>query len=383
MTNHRLLTCASCVALIATPLLAQQPTDPNNAPVRPGQRNQGQDPDMARERGLQQATTAKQWTTLDRLLDATFVLGPARAVPGREPIAEEVREERKKGEIENVIVDSRSGEVRWVVLSTGDLLDDEKSIAVPADKLRLMTKGEDGENLMFGLDAPIEKLRAAPGFDVDSAKKGDLRLALEKCEGVWMDAAGQRGEPRDATAPRDPRGGNDPQRDPRDPAAKTPERRGDDPRMAGAMGGPNYILSDTLKGMDVRAGVGEEKGFGEISQVFIDLNRHRIDYVIASEGGVLGIGETDYLIPYRAGTVARMGDGDEMVFRLQKSAQELEKAVKYVKPEAEALVLDPSLAQRANDFFGIRNDAMDDRGMGGKDGVKGRDEVRGGRDRDR
>ena len=67
------------------------------------------------------------------------------------------------GDIKEIILDMRSGEVSYAVLSFGGFLGmGEKLFAVPWDALTL-----DTENKRFVLNVDKESLKDAPGFDKD------------------------------------------------------------------------------------------------------------------------------------------------------------------------------------------------------------------------
>lgn len=72
-------------------------------------------------------------------------------------------ENEEVGDIEDIMLDMRSGVVRYAVLSFGGFLGmGGKLFAVPWDALKL-----DTENKRFVLDVGKERLKDAPGFDKD------------------------------------------------------------------------------------------------------------------------------------------------------------------------------------------------------------------------
>ena len=65
------------------------------------------------------------------------------------------------GEIEDIMLDVRSGRIAYIVLSVGGLLGiGEKYFAIPWHALTL-----DTDRKCFVLDADKERLKNAPGFD--------------------------------------------------------------------------------------------------------------------------------------------------------------------------------------------------------------------------
>lgn len=368
------ISCASCLALAASGV-AQQPHQPQDP----------QRPDRAGTRGAGMQGMNAEWATLERILDASVHFAPAMdpARGGEDPARPPADDDATpKGEVENFITDARSGEIRWVVLTTGDLFDDEKKVAVPFDKLhRKPMMGEADEELDFVLQVPREHLRMLKPFDVDRPGDDDFDRAIQQLEQNWRELrdAGMdrpRGQGRDEPGrghPDHPRGqGQDPGRDDpgRDEPGRDEPRRGQDephtgrgePDRMGGMG-RKFVLADNLKGVEVRTTGAGDGEFGNISTCIVDLKKGCVDFVVASEGGVLGIGETDYLIPFQAGRIITEKDDDDLLFTVQKSESEMQNAPKYRKPEGErAPPLDATQAKQAKEFFGLSHE----RGRPGK-----------------
>lgn len=67
----------------------------------------------------------------------------------------------KLGSIEDIMLDTRNSQIRYVVLSSGGFLGmGDRLFAVPWSALKL-----DTANKRFILDVDVERLKAAPGFD--------------------------------------------------------------------------------------------------------------------------------------------------------------------------------------------------------------------------
>lgn len=92
--------------------------------------------------------------------------GPGPAVMGASTlIGNDVcnRKEENLGNIKEFMLDVRSGNVRYAVLSSGGFLGmGEKLFAVPWSALTI-----DTENKRFVLDVEVDRLKNAPGFDKD------------------------------------------------------------------------------------------------------------------------------------------------------------------------------------------------------------------------
>lgn len=93
--------------------------------------------------------------------------GPGPQLMGADTlIGEDVynRQEEDLGDIKEIMIDMRSGQIAYAVLSFGGILGmGTKLFAVPWQALEL-----DTENKRFILDASKERLENAPGFDKDN-----------------------------------------------------------------------------------------------------------------------------------------------------------------------------------------------------------------------
>ena len=78
---------------------------------------------------------------------------------------DEVRNSQNEnlGKIQDVMLDTADGKIRYVVLASGGFLGmGDRLFAVPWKALKL-----DKENHCFRLDVDVERLKSAPGFDKD------------------------------------------------------------------------------------------------------------------------------------------------------------------------------------------------------------------------
>jgi len=97
--------------------------------------------------------------------DNTTAQTPALVLSASSITGDEVRNPKhdKLGSIEDLMLDTQSGQIRYVVLSSGGFLGmGDRLFAVPWRALRL-----DTVNKCFVLDVDLERLKAAPGFDKD------------------------------------------------------------------------------------------------------------------------------------------------------------------------------------------------------------------------
>jgi len=85
------------------------------------------------------------------------------------------------------------------------------------------------------------------------------------------------------------------------------------------------LAASTLKGDTVRNGAGED--LGKVSEIMLDIPSGRVAYAVLSFGGVLGIGDKLFAVPWSALTV----DEDEKCFILDVDKRTLEAAPGFEK----------------------------------------------------
>jgi len=109
--------------------------------------------------------------------------------------------------------------------------------------------------------------------------------------------------------------------------------------------GPEIMAASTLEGNDVING--REENLGKIKEIMIDVPTGQIAYAVLSSGGVLGIGDKLFAIPWTALTL----DVDRKCFILDVDAERLKEATGFDKDRwpSEA---DPTWANVANAYFG-------------------------------
>ncbi len=85
----------------------------------------------------------------------------------------------------------------------------------------------------------------------------------------------------------------------------------------------NMMLVDHIVGKDVQNQRGEK--VGEIEKVVIDVEKGRVGYVILTGGGILGVGEDRYIVPFNALQTSRGTDQDDKLFTLKQNKDQLMK----------------------------------------------------------
>jgi sporulation protein YlmC with PRC-barrel domain len=73
-------------------------------------------------------------------------------------------QDEKLGAIQDIMLDTQNGKIRYVVLSSGGFLGmGDRLFAIPWSALQL-----DSEHKRFILDVDVDRLKKAPGFDKDN-----------------------------------------------------------------------------------------------------------------------------------------------------------------------------------------------------------------------
>lgn len=180
----------------------------------------------------------------------------------------------------------------------------------------------------FELAATEDRLRALPPFDLSKARKNGLDGATEVIHMQWhaagtpADASGTKGEPKEATM------------------AKLEARP-----IAGTPFHTVPVHFVTVTEIDDHPVYAGSEKFGSISDLLVDRSKRNVALVIVKRGGALGIGGTEYLIPFR--TLTYCSSGDERVHCVSADTSKLETAVVYEKPKIG--IVEPEAAKRALD----------------------------------
>jgi sporulation protein YlmC with PRC-barrel domain len=195
------------------------------------------------------------------------------------------------GEIEDLVVDSSQGEVRYAVLSFGGFLDiGNKLFAVPFHAVKLHKNVGDADEYWFVFNIDKERLENAPGFD----------------ESNWPDFTSADWN-RDIDVFYGQEGA----------AARTSR----DETRAGHESGANLVRASQLIGVDVRNA--QNENLGEIEDLVMDAGSGKIRYAALSFGGVLGIGDKLFAVPWNAMQIRRSTDNEQFaVFNIDRQRLE-------------------------------------------------------------
>jgi sporulation protein YlmC with PRC-barrel domain len=122
----------------------------------------------------------------------------------------------------------------------------------------------------------------------------------------------------------------------------------DDAAWTGAGGpGPRIMSADTLQGDDVYNAADEK--LGEITDIMIDVPSGRVAYAVMSVGGVLGLGDKLFAVPWSA---LRL-DTERKCFRLDASKERVENAPGFDKDHWPSMA-DPTWANEVHGYYGAQ-----------------------------
>ena len=111
--------------------------------------------------------------------------------------------------------------------------------------------------------------------------------------------------------------------------------------------GPQIMAADTLDRDSVVNAQGED--LGKIEDIMLDVERGRIAYAVLSFGGLLGMGDKLFAIPWSALTL----DADRHCFVLNVDKQRLDNAPGFDKDHWPAMA-DPTWAGELHTYYASR-----------------------------
>ena len=111
--------------------------------------------------------------------------------------------------------------------------------------------------------------------------------------------------------------------------------------------GPQVMAADTLTGDEVRNGADEK--LGEITDIMLDIPTGRVAYAVMSVGGVLGIGNKLFAIPWSAMQL----DTENKCFRLNVAKERFDQAPGFDKDHWPSMA-DQRWAEDVHAFYEAR-----------------------------
>lgn len=214
-------------------------------------------------------------------------------------MAMDVRNKQGKdiGSIEDLVVELKSGEIRYAALSFGGFAGfNDKLFAVPWKAIEFKF---DEDDRFLVVDVSEEKLEKAHGFNENEWPN----MADEK----WAAQADKDFSPADEAQ--------------NSTEAKAKKEAGTKREGENIVYDAVYRVS-SLKGMEVKNKEG--KDLGTIDELVFNVRDGRVAYAALSHGGVLGVGDKLFAIPFEAFTLVHKPD--EKFFVLNVSEKKLEAA---------------------------------------------------------
>ena len=111
--------------------------------------------------------------------------------------------------------------------------------------------------------------------------------------------------------------------------------------------GPQVMAADTLTGNDVRNDANEK--LGDITDIMLDVPTGRVAYAVMSVGGVLGVGNKLFAIPWSAMQL----DTDSKCFRLNVAKERFDQAPGFDKDHWPSMA-DQRWAEDVHAFYEAR-----------------------------
>jgi sporulation protein YlmC with PRC-barrel domain len=111
--------------------------------------------------------------------------------------------------------------------------------------------------------------------------------------------------------------------------------------------GPKVMAADTLQGDSVYNEADEK--LGEVTDIMIDVPTGRVAYAVMSVGGLFGVGDKLFAIPWQALTL----DTENKCFRMNVSKEELKNAPGFDKDHWPTMA-DQTWAEQVHDYYDAR-----------------------------
>jgi sporulation protein YlmC with PRC-barrel domain len=111
--------------------------------------------------------------------------------------------------------------------------------------------------------------------------------------------------------------------------------------------GPKVMAADTLQGDSVYNEADEK--LGEVTDIMIDVPTGRVAYAVMSVGGLFGVGDKLFAIPWQALSL----DTENKCFRMNVSKEELKNAPGFDKDHWPTMA-DQTWAEQVHDYYDAR-----------------------------
>lgn len=227
--------------------------------------------------------------------------------------------------IEDILVHTRTGELRWALVGC-----DGKNVLMPFSTIQWNSDEE-----CFQTERSQVEVELLPEFDMERAFETGMDAAVEIAAKGWKKV---RGGAEEVT-----------ERD-REVQAREAATRKNRIENSGYVHFPSSFFSTGKLDELELYGLGNEE-FGGVTQSIVNCEEQRVEFFVVSRGGVLGVGDDHYLIPYTAADICRESEDEEAepVLYSGLTVERMESAVKYVEPEEG--ILEETVAMRARRVF--------------------------------
>lgn len=273
-----------------------------------------------------------EYCSISKLVGAKVRMD-AGAEARREAAKDGEAAKKPTGKIDEVLVDLRDGSLDYAVISFGGFVGiGDKTVAVPCSSL---TWNQEQER--FELAATEDRLKALPSFDLGKARKAGLDNACADLHQHWIPEEGASEELKRW------------HREAKEASAVKP---GEAKVLDGTA---FYVIPARLVAAteidDFPVYTSKEK-FGKVNDLLVDRGSHAISLAVVKRGGALGIGGTEYLVPFRALNFCT--SGEERVLCVNCDTTKLETAIVYEKPKNGIVEADAARRALASETFPAR-----------------------------
>ena len=208
------------------------------------------------------------------------------------------------GEVEYLMIDVTSGEVRFLIVDTAGLFGDDQYLALPWIRV------EAGRRDEISLDITEEELQQAPRFTeegIESLVEQSTLSRLDTYYGSFAENVPTGGQVIGAPLPEEigPEDADMANRGVVAGASDTEERASTRPQilvqpdLLTVLMPPDTSTLDDLTGAPVIR-EGADEALGEVDQLMLDTERGRVAYALIARGGFLGIGQQWVPVPFES-----------------------------------------------------------------------------------
>lgn len=272
---------------------------------------------------LRQQEPTGTYTSTDRIIGAKIKLvadADAKAAAARKG----EKAELPTATATEWLIDVHDGAVHYAVVSIGGFLGmGDKTVLVPVRDLNWNQATE-----QFQLDWTLQQLEARTPFDLNKACASGL-------DGAAL-VAGQPAE-KDAVVVAE--------------ASTKPSKVAGTQHMLATN---RLCKASTMSALPVHSSSEE---FGKVSDLIVDRGQHRVVLVVVNHGSTMGMGGTQYLVPFAKLTpCAKSGEAGRdpsMLCAATTTTDELSKSVVYLLPKNG--VVDPAAAKQALSKSNVRD----------------------------